>query len=431
MPKTTQGSIELKMIIVSDRMRQDFGRRTKEAPAEGRRESFNDLKKSIQEHGLIHPIVVAVDEEPGAYQLLAGGRRYEACKELGWKEIPCHIYPIETSTFEANMIELLENIDRKDMTFMEEARARVRLDKLLKEQRGELPQGVNKNRKDGTVDTRHSTKDTAKFLGIDQTVLNRDIALVQAADIFPEEIGKASTKAAALGKLQRIKSEAGLPTSSSAPTEQEDLLRVALKTKPWKKTDWRDSREKLKTWGANLVIITKPVESDELVEIVSVLGPKAWVICLGERAEAGFRDIIWTWTAGAGGEPQRLQENYRYFSYRLVGAAVINLKGHSAIFSCRKSPPNVRLADDELPIELYQELIQVFVNPSHARIFLPYAEEGNALLAAINLGAAAFGFSTDERFYESYCKKIDIFKPGQYTSFPGSLTNVKQEMEDL
>jgi ParB family chromosome partitioning protein len=77
------------------------------------------IANSIRQHGLLHPIVV----KPKSiyFEIVAGYRRYLACKVLRWKKIPCHIVNLdEMQTFE---IALVENIRRKSFTPLEEANA--------------------------------------------------------------------------------------------------------------------------------------------------------------------------------------------------------------------------------------------------------------------------------------------------------------------
>src|SRR4029077_5972735 len=71
------------------------------------------LQNSIKQFGLINPIVVT-DE----LQLITGERRFEACKALGWDEIPVR-WSRDLSTDEMSLIELEENIKRKDLTWQE------------------------------------------------------------------------------------------------------------------------------------------------------------------------------------------------------------------------------------------------------------------------------------------------------------------------
>ena len=50
---------------------------------------FTNLKTSISEHGLLQPIVVRPLEH--GYEIVAGHRRFNACKSLRWRFIPCKI----------------------------------------------------------------------------------------------------------------------------------------------------------------------------------------------------------------------------------------------------------------------------------------------------------------------------------------------------
>src|SRR5438105_15959886 len=56
---------------------------------------FNEFVKNIEYLGLLHPITVkkidSVPSNPNSYELLSGRRRFEACRALGWKEIPATV----------------------------------------------------------------------------------------------------------------------------------------------------------------------------------------------------------------------------------------------------------------------------------------------------------------------------------------------------
>lgn len=54
----------------------------------------------------------------GYFQLVAGARRLEAAKSLGWETIECHVY-VNMSDDEAEALEIVENLERKDLTAAE------------------------------------------------------------------------------------------------------------------------------------------------------------------------------------------------------------------------------------------------------------------------------------------------------------------------
>ena len=80
---------------------------------------FANLKKSIKEHGLLQPIVVRPLEH--GFEIVAGHRRFSACKSLRWRFLPCKIR--EFSDKQAYEVQLTENIQRKSMDPLEEAEA--------------------------------------------------------------------------------------------------------------------------------------------------------------------------------------------------------------------------------------------------------------------------------------------------------------------
>jgi ParB family transcriptional regulator, chromosome partitioning protein len=84
--------------------------------------SSNDddaLISSIKEHGLLQPILIRPITH--GFEIVAGHRRFHACKSLRWRHIPCKIR--EMSDKQAYEIQLTENIQRKTMEPIEEAEA--------------------------------------------------------------------------------------------------------------------------------------------------------------------------------------------------------------------------------------------------------------------------------------------------------------------
>lgn len=114
------------------------------------RENFNEeslqgLAQSIKEHGLIQPIKVVVSVVPGEYELIAGERRVRASKLAGLTEIKAIV--LQGSTDQQRMDEaLIENIQREELTGIEEAKAYQRLINEFKLSHDEIAKKVGKNR---------------------------------------------------------------------------------------------------------------------------------------------------------------------------------------------------------------------------------------------------------------------------------------------
>ncbi|MER1998260.1 MAG: nucleoid occlusion protein [Lysinibacillus sp.] len=85
-------------------------------------EKIEELSRTIHTHGVIQPIVVrrSADLE-GMYEIIAGERRYRAMKKLGWDEVPAIVRIL--SDKETASIALIENLQREELTAIEEALA--------------------------------------------------------------------------------------------------------------------------------------------------------------------------------------------------------------------------------------------------------------------------------------------------------------------
>jgi ParB family transcriptional regulator, chromosome partitioning protein len=82
-------------------------------------ESIKELALSIREHGLIQSITVRPVK--GGFEIIAGHRRFYACKLLRWKKIPARVISLlDKDAFE---IQLVENMQRMTMDPIEEAEA--------------------------------------------------------------------------------------------------------------------------------------------------------------------------------------------------------------------------------------------------------------------------------------------------------------------
>lgn len=85
----------------------------------GERSTSSELINSIRQNGLLHPIVVRT--KGNFFEIIAGCRRYGACRALGLRKIICHVVEMDDkSAFE---VSLTENIQRRSLDPIEEARA--------------------------------------------------------------------------------------------------------------------------------------------------------------------------------------------------------------------------------------------------------------------------------------------------------------------
>lgn len=107
------------------------------------KEALEELSDSIRENGLLQPILVREYAE-GRYQIIAGERRFRACKLAGLTEIPAII--LDRDDKAAAQIALIENIQREDLNPLEEALAYKSLKEEYDMTQEELSEKVGKSR---------------------------------------------------------------------------------------------------------------------------------------------------------------------------------------------------------------------------------------------------------------------------------------------
>jgi ParB family chromosome partitioning protein len=112
-PRARSGLVEVPIDRVSPnpaQPRQNF------AP-----EQLADLAASIAQHGVLQPLLVS-ETEPGSYRLIAGERRWRAARQAGLDSVPA---VIRERLDEDRLLELalVENLQRRDLTPLEEAHA--------------------------------------------------------------------------------------------------------------------------------------------------------------------------------------------------------------------------------------------------------------------------------------------------------------------
>jgi ParB family chromosome partitioning protein len=79
--------------------------------------SLAELAESIRSYGILNPLTVR--RRGGRYELVAGERRMRAAKLAGLREVPCVL--LDVNMEDAGLIALVENLQRKDLDFLEEA----------------------------------------------------------------------------------------------------------------------------------------------------------------------------------------------------------------------------------------------------------------------------------------------------------------------
>lgn len=142
--------------------------------------SVPELAESIRAVGLINPPVVTRD-----YVLVAGERRLEACRSLGWSSIPIQFVD-DLDPDMLHLIELEENVKRVDLTWQEHNDAIAQYHKLR------------------TAASKEWTKaQTARELGMNDSTVNKHLAVAAEREAKPEDFSDADKFSSALNIATR------------------------------------------------------------------------------------------------------------------------------------------------------------------------------------------------------------------------------------
>lgn len=160
-------------------------------------EELKALAESIKARGLIQPITVkkasripSPDLKPkGEYEIVAGERRWRACKLIGLKTVKCIV--IEADKTESAYLALTENIQRSDLSYFEEAAA---MQMLL-------------------IMTGKSQTELAKELSVSQSAISNKLRLLRLSErerLMASENGFSERHARALVRIESEKERRAL-----------------------------------------------------------------------------------------------------------------------------------------------------------------------------------------------------------------------------
>lgn len=106
------------------------------------RESIGELAETIQDHGLLQPIILRKCSD-GKYEIIVGERRFRAVCSLKWEKVPAIVK--EMSDRESASFAIIENLQREELTAIEEAQAYSRLMELNQLTQQDLAKEIGKS----------------------------------------------------------------------------------------------------------------------------------------------------------------------------------------------------------------------------------------------------------------------------------------------
>jgi ParB family chromosome partitioning protein len=106
-------------------------------------EAIDELASSIAASGLLQPVIVRT-KSPGRFQLIAGERRFRAIQKLGWPKVPAVLKEVDDRALLT--FALIENLQRDDLSPLDEAQGYERLAREFDLAQAEIARLVGKDR---------------------------------------------------------------------------------------------------------------------------------------------------------------------------------------------------------------------------------------------------------------------------------------------
>ena len=202
-------------------------------------EALNDLAESIKEHGVFQPIIVKKSIK--GYEIIAGERRVRASKLAGLEKIPAIIRNLNDE--QMMEIALLENLQRENLSAIEEAVAYKSMIEKLNLTQEELSKKVGKSRSHITniLGLLRLPKEVQEMVAHNKLSMgharvlskleDNDKILEMARQIVERKIPVRELEQQAEDKAKKIKIERHVKTSNNNFKYVEELLREKLDTK--------------------------------------------------------------------------------------------------------------------------------------------------------------------------------------------------------
>ena len=180
-------------------------------------DALEELAESIRQHGILQPL--SVRRNGISYELIAGERRLRAARLAGISEIPCIIMNMDDR--ESGMAAMIENLQRQDLDFIEEA------------------QGISRLSKDFHM----SQEQIAQLLGKSQSAVANKLRILKHSDTVLEALrsnGLTERHARALLRLtedeQKLSAIAQITRQNMSVAHTEKYIESLLREKPEKTT---------------------------------------------------------------------------------------------------------------------------------------------------------------------------------------------------
>ncbi|MEQ6051229.1 nucleoid occlusion protein [Lysinibacillus capsici] len=215
-------------------------------------EKIEELSRTIHTHGVIQPIVVRKTSD-NQYEIIAGERRYRAMKKLQWTEVPAIVRNLTDK--ETASIALIENLQREELTAIEEAVAYQKLLELHELTQEALAQRLGK----GQSTVANKLRLLRLPDEVQQAILKRKISERHARALIAikDQPLQLEILQLAIGNDWNVRQLEEQIQAILHPVVDEQEESIPKKAKPKRKAISKDVRIALNTIKQSLTMVTK------------------------------------------------------------------------------------------------------------------------------------------------------------------------------
>jgi N6-adenosine-specific RNA methylase IME4 len=324
------------------------------------------LAASIADIGLLHPIVVLPDG-----RLVAGERRLEAAKLLGWEQIPANVIDLDAVA----RGEFAENAVRKDFTLSEAVAIKRTLEPM---ERAAAQERMLTGKPSGNFPKGRALDKVAKVVGKDRATLAKAEAVVDAAEAEPERFGKLladmdrSGKASGPYKRLQAITQAATIRDEPPPLPGKGPYRVLVADPPWPY-----ERDEDPTHRATYDYPQMSVAEICALAVGSIAAPDSilWLWTTNHHVREAFAALdawgfvqktILTWAKDRMGCGDWLRGQTEHCLLCTRGKPVVTLTNETTLLHAPKR------GHSEKPVEFYQLVEKLCPAPRYADLFSRY-----------------------------------------------------------
>src|ERR1035441_3804551 len=386
------------------------------------KEELERLKKSIEDNGLFHPIILQESEnyKNDLYRIITGRARFLACSELNFPTISATILPFDCPN--PHEISLHENLRRHNLQWYDAVELERELHELRMLEHGPKPKG-----RPTSSPTGWSQNDTARELGLALGTFSQDMALATELKKNPY-LRNIKDKTTALKVIRQINKQQIAEIEQMLPSDLElddillgdsaELLKsfpketfdACITDPPW--SEYKD--ENLRSDQLSLLPIFfelfRVLKRDSFLFIIT--STTDFYFYLTELPKLGFRvqsyPLIWwkTKTITYGRAPWQFARDYEPIIVAVKGDPIlISRTETSAILKFDNLHYTKMIHPNEKPIELLETIIRASTNPG-AKVIDPFAGSGVTLEACGKNDRRFIGIEKEKKFYDLIVERL-------------------------